>query len=287
MFFGGKMRKRSAYFYLFVMGYITTVLSRFPFLIMGLFLITFGRDDKWMLLFGYTFIITVFLYALIEEIRIILTIKKSDHPFVKMVRDNLDSGEGFMEGMKAVELQMHGNGNIFYEADTPADIVLRDRMVDLMTEYISSVEENDTFTYAFKINILANDIDELVSEMNRFNESQYNMILDDDRRSIRRERLDKNSRVMFDRKSGDLDALRKWKESFNTEEGPAVGIRYAGVIVSAIGKIHEQRLLTGKYGRELPIIITDVIVNSYMRELNVRANGEELVDLVGRAFDRR
>lgn len=275
------MGKNRAYIYLFIMGFISIILSKSLFLIAGLFMITFGRENNWMMLFGMTFIITVFLYAVIEEIRIIHQLRKSDHPVVKIIRENIEASDDLLSGMQTAEMQLFGRGRTVYEPFTDADKDLTDLLEEIISDRIVSCEGQDISMFVLKINVMAVKAEDLCIEMDQFTKEQYGILVSDDRRAIKRAGLDRKGITLADRKSSVYDRLIKWGSSEeNEDEVPAVGIRFAGVVVRAIKNIHERGLLAERYGRELPIMITDVLINSYLKKLNVEANGEDLVESV-------
>ncbi len=275
------MGKNRAYIYLFIMGFISIILSKSLFLIAGLFMITFGRENNWMMLFGMTFIITVFLYAVIEEIRIIHQLRKSDHPVVKIIRENIEASDDLLSGMQTAEMQLFGRGRTVYEPFTDADKDLTDLLEEIISDRIVSFEGQDISMFVLKINVMAVKAEDLCIEMDQFTKEQYGILVSDDRRAIKRAGLDRKGITLADRKSSVYDRLIKWGSSEeNEDEVPAVGIRFAGVVVRAIKNIHESGLLAERYGRELPIMITDVLINSYLKKLNVEANGEDLVESV-------
>ena len=49
------------------------------------------------------------------------------------------------------------------------------------------------------------------------------------------------------------------------------------ILVDAVREIHEQGILTQKFGRELPIIIHELEYYDEIAEQNMKANGEDLV----------
>ncbi len=61
------------------------------------------------------------------------------------------------------------------------------------------------------------------------------------------------------------------------EKASEITKSFVSILVDAVREIHEQGILTQKFGRELPIIIHELEYYDEIAEQNMKANGENLV----------
>lgn len=52
---------------------------------------------------------------------------------------------------------------------------------------------------------------------------------------------------------------------------------FVALLIDVVREIHEQKILTSKFGKELPVIIHELEYYDEIAEQNIKANGEELV----------
>lgn len=65
--------------------------------------------------------------------------------------------------------------------------------------------------------------------------------------------------------------------TLDTEEANKITRAFVALLIDIVREIHEQRILTGKFGKELPVIIHELEYYDEIAEQNIKANGEELV----------
>lgn len=69
-----------------------------------------------------------------------------------------------------------------------------------------------------------------------------------------------------------------WNTDEAYEETEKITKAFISVLVSTVKEIHEQKILTTKYGKELPIIIHELEYYDEIAEQNIEANGNKLVE---------
>lgn len=73
----------------------------------------------------------------------------------------------------------------------------------------------------------------------------------------------------FDHVDGDSDMD-------DEDELPEITSAFVNMLVVIVQEIHQEKVLTRKFGRELPILIHELEYYDEIAEQNIRANGEEL-----------
>jgi hypothetical protein len=68
-----------------------------------------------------------------------------------------------------------------------------------------------------------------------------------------------------------------WDTDEAYDEAEEITEAFISVLISIVKEIHEQKLLTIKYGKELPIIIHELEYYDEIAEQNIEANGKRLV----------
>lgn len=68
-----------------------------------------------------------------------------------------------------------------------------------------------------------------------------------------------------------------WDEDETYDETEEITEAFVDEIVRIVKEIHEQGILTQKFGKEIPIIIHELEYYDEIAEQNVEANGEELI----------
>lgn len=65
-------------------------------------------------------------------------------------------------------------------------------------------------------------------------------------------------------------------EEYDEDEASEITSAFVDMLVEIVQEIHEEKVLTLKFGRELPILIHELEYYDEIAEQNIRANGEEL-----------
>lgn len=61
------------------------------------------------------------------------------------------------------------------------------------------------------------------------------------------------------------------------QDGCEITQVFVNLLVEIVREIHEEKVLTGKFGKELPVLIHELEYYDEIAEQNIRANSEELV----------
>ena len=69
-----------------------------------------------------------------------------------------------------------------------------------------------------------------------------------------------------------------WQDDNAIENTSQITETFVSVLIEAVKEIHEQGVLTLKFGRELPIIIHELEYYDEIAEQNIEANGDEIVN---------
>ena len=65
--------------------------------------------------------------------------------------------------------------------------------------------------------------------------------------------------------------------ALDMEETNKITQAFVDLLIDVVREIHEQKILTSNFGKELPIIIHELEYYDEIAEQNIKANGEELV----------
>ena len=68
-----------------------------------------------------------------------------------------------------------------------------------------------------------------------------------------------------------------WQDNNTIENTSKITVAFVSVLIDVVKEIHEQELLTQKFGRELPIIIHELEYYDEIAKQNIKANGYETV----------
>ena len=80
------------------------------------------------------------------------------------------------------------------------------------------------------------------------------------------------------------ELVRQWVEDqgFSVDENEedddeAITEAFVAVLIDIVKEIHDEKILTAKFGKELPILIHELEYYDQIAKQNIEANGEELV----------
>lgn len=272
---------KTAMFYIFIFGFLSSVLSKAPFLLLGILLLIFGSSNKLMLLIGLTLIISVFLYALILQIWIMHVISKSEHPFINIVRGSIVSGESLYDYIQSDEMKLAGEDITIYEDLNLQEKEIADKIADEITDYIRRSKDEGVGMFVVDINSAANELESLVLDISAFSKEQLRIVL----RSPgykKRGFFDGNKYSIIENTPDLRVMIDQWCDQLLSDEensGVEFSYRFPGLLVKAIQTVHDRRSISECYGRELPIVIVDTLTRgNALNEINLRANGAELLE---------
>lgn len=73
------------------------------------------------------------------------------------------------------------------------------------------------------------------------------------------------------------DTVDVWDNEDIYEESQKITKAFVNVLISIVKEIHEQKILTQKFGKEIPILIHELEYYDEIAQQNIEANGKELV----------